>query len=261
MNSTIPPTGAPARGAICVRGLVKTYVREGVSVPALAGVDLDIRGGEQVAVMGPSGCGKSTLLHCLAGVLRPTSGSIAISGVEVSSLSDRESSKRRLSSYGFVFQDGQLLPELPCEENVALPLMLMGASRAESVSRARGLLAHLGCDGLGAFRPGQLSGGQAQRVAIARALVAAPEVVFADEPTGALDQRTGAEVMSVLSGACASTGSTLVLVTHDPAIAARLGRTVAMRDGRIERDSAAPARTPMGAAASFGAAPLDGSAR
>lgn len=234
------PEGAP-RGSIAVRALVKTYQREGVAVPALRGVDLDIAAGDQVALMGPSGSGKSTLLHCLASILRPTSGSITVSGVEVASLSERANSDRRLRSYGFVFQDGQLLPELPCEENVALPLMLLGRRRAEAIAHARTLLARLGCEGLGAFRPGQLSGGQAQRVAIARALVTSPEIVFADEPTGALDQKTGAEVMSVLKGACAESGATLVLVTHDPGVARGLRRTLGMRDGLIDFDSDASA--------------------
>lgn len=228
------------RGMILVRGLVKTYEREGVVVPALKGIDLEIAAGDQVALMGPSGSGKSTMLHCLAGIVRATSGSICISGVEVASLSEGASSERRLRSYGCVFQDGQLLPELPCEENVALPLMLLGTRRSEAVMRARTMLAQLGCDGLGAFRPGQLSGGQAQRVAIARALITSPEIIFADEPTGALDQTTGAEVMSVLTQACAHSEATLVLVTHDLAIAQRLRRIVGLRDGRIDYDSDVP---------------------
>lgn len=225
------PTAGP--GAISVRGLTKTYMRGGVDVPALVGVDLDIASGEQVAIMGPSGSGKTTLLHCLAGIIRPTSGRVIVGGTDVTGLSDARNSRLRLSSYGFVFQDGQLLPELSCEENVALPLILNGHSRTSAIGAARQILAGLGLDGLGPHRPGQLSGGQAQRVAIARALVSSPSVVFADEPTGSVDQKTGADVMRVLCEACVRSGATLVLVTHDPGVADRLGRIIRVEDGRI----------------------------
>ena len=147
--------------------------------------------------------------------------------------SERVLSDLRLRRFGFVFQDGQLLPELPAEENIAMPLMLAGTPKSQAIARAREILTSLGLDGAGPYRPGQLSGGQAQRVAIGRALAANPSVIFADEPTGALDQATGGEVMSLLTSACASTGASLVLVTHDPAVTARLPHTIHVRDGRI----------------------------
>ena len=228
------PNASTASGMI-VRGLTKTYQRGGNTVYALAGVSLSIPQGSQLAIMGPSGCGKTTLLHCLAGVLRPTSGSIMLDGTELTAMSEGAISQLRLRNFGFVFQDGQLLPELPCQENVAMPLMLAGVARKNAVSQAQQILVNLGLDGAGPYRPGQLSGGQAQRVAIGRALITHPKVVFADEPTGALDQGTGAEVMSVLTGACSATGASLILVTHDPSVAARLPHEIHMRDGLIDQ--------------------------
>lgn len=225
--------GVPGTDGILARGLTKTYQRGGVAVNALAGVNLTLPQGSQLAIMGPSGCGKTTLLHCLAGILRPTSGTITIGGQDITGLSEKRLSQMRLRNFGFVFQDGQLLPELPCQENIAMPLMLAGTPKREAIAHAQQILANLGLQGAGPYRPGQLSGGQAQRVAIGRALVTNPQVVFADEPTGALDQATGAEVMQVLTQACAATGATLVLVTHDPGVAARLPHTIHMRDGLI----------------------------
>ncbi|WP_098470481.1 ABC transporter ATP-binding protein [Serinibacter salmoneus] len=227
--------------------LTKTYGETVAVTHALAGVDVSITPGESVAVMGPSGSGKTTLLHLLAGVLRPTSGSIRWRGRDVVAMSDRERTRLRREEFGFVFQSGQLLPELPAEENVALPLMLAGVRRAEATQRARGWLAHLGLAGLEQRRPGELSGGQAQRVAVARALVGRPGVVFADEPTGALDRRTGAEVMHALTQACAATGAALVVVTHDVEVARWCGRTLQVRDGRIVPE-AAPSLQELGEA-------------
>ena len=192
---------------LVTRALTKTYMRGNTPVHALAGVDLTLPQGTQVAIMGPSGSGKTTLLHCLAGVLRPSSGSITLDGEEMTTMSERVLSDLRLRRFGFVFQDGQLLPELPTEENIAMPLMLAGTPKSQALSRAREILANLGLDGAGPYRPGQLSGGQAQRVAIGRALATDPSVIFADEPTGALDQATGGEVMSLLTSACATTMS------------------------------------------------------
>ncbi|MCI1662690.1 MAG: ABC transporter ATP-binding protein [Actinomyces sp.] len=231
------PTGAPAPlpdgSGIAVAGLVKQYRRGQQTVTALAGVDLALPRGAQVAIMGPSGSGKTTLLHCIAGILRPTSGSIVIEGAQIAGLSEKALSALRLARFGFVFQDGQLLPELSAAENVALPLMLAGRPRGEATGRAQQVMAMLGIVELGPHRPGQLSGGQAQRVAIARALVASPQVVFADEPTGALDQTTGHEVMSVLTGACRATGATLLLVTHDPGVASWFPQVIRVQDGRV----------------------------
>ena len=222
---------------IVLKDIGKTYNSGGVRFCALQHVCLTIDEGAFVAVKGPSGSGKTTLLHCLAGVLRPTAGRITVGGVETTSLSERAMSAMRLRSFGFVFQDGQLLPELPCEENIAMPLMLAGAAKAEAIAKARSILANLGLDGAGRARPGQLSGGQAQRVAIGRALATDPAVIFADEPTGALDQATGAEVMGLLTSACSATGATLILVTHDAGVASRVPHTIHMRDGLIDMEA------------------------
>ena len=186
--------------------------------------------------MGPSGSGKSTLLHCLAGILRPDEGDVSLGGEPVSLASDAARSRIRLARMGFVFQDGQLLPELSALENVALPLLLLGRPRAEAFRRAGDCLQWLGLAGLEARRPGQLSGGQAHRVAIARALVGQPDAVLADEPTGALDQATGAEVMRVLTSAVAAVGASLVVVTHDAQVADWCQRHVEIVDGRVSND-------------------------
>lgn len=235
----------PPRSGIEVKGLSKTYQRGDVQVEALRDVGLTLARGSQVAVMGPSGSGKTTLLHCLAGVIRPTSGSVVVEGTEIVGLKERELSRLRLTRFGFVFQDGQLLPELSAQENVALPLMLAGSPRRIAVERARAACASLGLEHEVLARPGQLSGGQAQRVAIARAIVTNPQVVFADEPTGALDQTTGQEVMGVLTAACRASGATLVLVTHDPGVAAWCQRVLVVRDGLVHEGApAAPTAVP-----------------
>ncbi len=205
-------------------------------VRALDRVSIDIPAGQSVSVMGPSGSGKSTLLHCLAGILRPDEGDVSLGGEPVSLASDAARSRIRLARMGFVFQDGQLLPELSALENVALPLLLLGRPRAEAFRRAGDCLQWLGLSGLEARRPGQLSGGQAHRVAIARALVGQPDVVLADEPTGALDQATGAEVMRVLTSAVAAVGASLVVVTHDAHVADWCQRHVEIVDGRVSND-------------------------
>ncbi|MCC6494659.1 MAG: ABC transporter ATP-binding protein [Propionibacteriaceae bacterium] len=203
------------------------------SAIALDQMSLAIPAGQSVSIMGPSGSGKSTLLHCLAGILRPDSGDVSLGDEPVSLSSDAARSRLRLERMGFVFQDGQLLPELPALENVALPLMLLGRPRAEALGRAADWLARLGLGGLERRRPGQMSGGQAHRVAIARALVHSPAVVLADEPTGALDRATGAEVMRVLTAATRDVGASLVLVTHNPEVAAWCERHIEIVDGRM----------------------------
>ncbi len=200
---------------------------------ALGGVDFAVSGGESVAVTGPSGSGKSTLLHCLAGVIRPDAGEVRLFGERIDTLSERERSHLRRTRFAFLFQFGQLLPELPAEENVALPLMLGGTPRRKALGPARDRLRQLGLAGKEHRRPGELSGGEAQRVALARALVIAPAVVFADEPTGALDRTTGDQVMGVLLDTVAELGAGLVVVTHDPIVAERCTRTVEIRDGRL----------------------------
>ncbi|HEX4728043.1 MAG TPA: ABC transporter ATP-binding protein, partial [Jatrophihabitans sp.] len=166
--------------------------------PALRGASIAINAGEIVAVMGPSGSGKSTLLHCLAGILVPDSGQIWFDGGRIDTLSEQRRSALRRDRFGFVFQFGQLVPELTAEENVALPLLLAGTRRASALAEARGWFPRLGLDGLERRRSGELSGGQAQRVALARGMVARPQLLFADEPTGALDSLTGEQVMQLL---------------------------------------------------------------
>lgn len=234
LTGPVPATTSAA--GLVGHQLMKSYGLTGIGPPALGGVSVALRPGEAVAVMGPSGSGKTTLLHVLAGIIRPSAGSVSLDGTDVSGASDATRTRLRRETFGFVFQSGQLLPELPAVENVALPLMLGGTPRAEAETRATQLLAPLGLSGMERRRPGELSGGQAQRVAIARALVGRPRVVFADEPTGALDQQTGTEVMRHLTGLTRHLGASLLLVTHDPGIAAWCGRTLHMQDGLITRE-------------------------
>lgn len=200
--------------------------------PALDGADFAIRAGEVVAIMGPSGSGKSTLLHCLAGIVRPDSGQVLYRGRDLTAMSDAERSALRRGDFGFVFQFGQLVPELTCLENVALPMRLNGARRKEAESRAAEWLARLQVDDLAAKRPGEISGGQGQRVAVARALVTGPRVVFADEPTGALDSLNGERVMHMLTDAARDTDAAVVLVTHEARVAAYSDREIVVRDGK-----------------------------
>jgi len=213
--------------------IVKTY---GTAI-ALAGVDFRVDAAESVAIMGASGSGKTTLLHCLAGIISPDSGTVSFataSGmVNVAGLSETERSRLRREAFGFVFQQGFLLPELTAVENVALPLMLGGTPRVAAEQHAAGWLAALGLAGFESRRIGQLSGGQAQRVAIARAQVTGASVVFADEPTGALDSRTSGEVMDALIASTTGRGRSLVVVTHDEEVAARCSRVLRLADGRI----------------------------
>jgi putative ABC transport system ATP-binding protein len=214
---------------LAARAVTKSF---GVT-PALRGADLAVQPGEVLAVMGPSGSGKSTLLHCLAGVLRPDAGEVWFAGRRVDRLSERERTVLRRTRFGFVFQFGQLVPELPAIENVMLPLLLAGSARSAARDRAVRLFRHLDLDGLQARRPGELSGGQAQRVAVARALVARPEVIFADEPTGSLDSLAGERVMETLVDAARDQGATVVLVTHEARVAAYADREVVVRDGQV----------------------------
>jgi putative ABC transport system ATP-binding protein len=201
--------------------------------PALRGASLAAEPGEILAVMGPSGSGKSTLLHCLAGILVPASGEVWFDGRRVDTLDESRRSALRRDRFGFVFQFGQLVPELTAEENVALPLLLGGERRSVALDRARGWFERLGLDGLGGRRSGELSGGQAQRVALARGLVTGPEVLFADEPTGSLDSFTGEQVMELLVASAREQGTTVILVTHEPRVAAYADREAIVRDGRV----------------------------
>jgi putative ABC transport system ATP-binding protein len=200
--------------------------------PALDGAGMRIWPGEVVAVMGPSGSGKSTLLHCLAGIIRPDSGTVSYRGTALNTLSDVARSELRRTEFGFVFQFGQLVPELTSLENVALPLRLGGTRRREAEQQATEWLARLEVADVANKRPGETSGGQGQRVAVARALVTGPKVVFADEPTGALDSLNGERVMRLLVAAAKDAGAAVVLVTHEVRVAAYSDREVVVRDGK-----------------------------
>jgi putative ABC transport system ATP-binding protein len=230
VTANLAAAAEPKTGNIIeARDLVKSFGE----TPALRGASLGVRQGEIVAVMGPSGSGKSTLLHCLAGILVPDVGEVWFGGQRLGSLSDDRRSALRRDQFGFVFQSGQLVPELTAEQNVALPLLLSGARRGPAMTAARKWFPALGLDGLEGRRSGELSGGQAQRVALARGLVAGPEVLFADEPTGSLDSVSGELVMDLLVAAAREHGTTVVLVTHDARVAAYADREVVVRDGRV----------------------------
>ncbi len=200
---------------------------------ALRGIDFSLAPGEIVAVMGPSGSGKSTLLHCLAGITVADTGRVAFQGVSIDAMNDAERSRLRRTAFGFVFQFGQLVAELPAIENVALPLLLNGMGRGPAERLAATWFSRLGLDGLEGRRAGEMSGGQAQRVAIARALVIEPAVIFADEPTGSLDSLAGEQVMELLTRAATEQGAAVVLVTHEPRVAAYAHRAIIVRDGRL----------------------------
>jgi putative ABC transport system ATP-binding protein len=200
---------------------------------ALDGVSVSIEPGEIVAVMGPSGSGKSTLLHCLAGILRPDEGEVCFDGDRIDTLGEGPRTKLRRSSFGFVFQLGQLVSELTLSENVSLPLLLAGRPRRAAFAEAEAWLDRLGVREVSAHRPGEVSAGQGQRAAVARALIHKPRVVFADEPTGALDSLAGEQVMELLVGAAREREVSIVLVTHDVRVAAYADREVIVRDGRV----------------------------
>ena len=199
---------------------------------ALRGASVAVRRGELLAIMGPSGSGKSTLLHCLAGIYTPNEGEVWFDGARVDTLSETRRTELRRDAFGFVFQFGQLVPELTALDNIALPLLLAKKPRRQAYAQAEPWLERLGLQEHGAHRSGELSGGQAQRVALARALVHKPRVLFADEPTGALDTLTGETVMNLLVGAAREEGTTVVLVTHDARVAAYADREIIVRDGR-----------------------------
>ena len=203
------------------------------AVRALDNVNLDIIAGSSLSIMGPSGSGKTTLLHVLAGILRPNQGTVVYKNRDMATLPDAYRTRLRRSDFGFVFQSGQLIEELSAEENVAIPLMLSGADYKKAVAAASDWLERLGLQQLASHRPGEMSGGQRQRIAIARALAISPSVIFADEPTGALDQATGEQIIELLTGWCARTGASLIMVTHDPNVARSCQMTIHMQDGRI----------------------------
>ncbi len=215
-------------------GLTRRYKMGDAFVDALRGVDLVIRRGEFVALVGPSGSGKSTVLNLVGGLDRPTSGQVWIDDVELSASDERTLTRHRREHVGFVFQTFNLLPRLMAEENVALPLMFSGVPHKERLERARALLERVGLGHRLTHRPTQLSGGEQQRVAIARALVGQPALLLADEPTGNLDTTTGGEIMGLLQGLKQESDLTLLVVTHDPEVAAFADRVVRLRDGRVE---------------------------
>ncbi|SDE47532.1 ABC transporter ATP-binding protein [Sporomusa acidovorans] len=221
---------------IALANITKTYQMGESVVAALAGISLDIREGEFTAIMGPSGSGKSTLMNILGCLDRPTSGSYLLDGLEVAALNDDELALTRNKKIGFVFQNFNLLPRITAIDNVALPLVYAGVAAKERKERAAEALASVGLDKRMDHLPNELSGGQRQRVAIARALVNEPTIIMADEPTGALDTKSGDEVMEIFMK-LNSYGRTIILVTHEPDIAAYAKRVIHVRDGLIVRDT------------------------
>lgn len=221
---------------IALSNITKTYQMGDTIVAALAGVSLDVREGEFTAIMGPSGSGKSTMMNILGCLDRPTGGSYLLDGQEVSSLNDDELALTRNKKIGFVFQTFNLLPRITAIENVALPLVYAGVPARERRERSAAALASVGLEQRMEHLPNELSGGQRQRVAIARALVNEPSIIMADEPTGALDTKSGDEVMDIFK-TLNSYGRTIILVTHEPDIAAHAKRVIHVRDGLIVRDT------------------------
>ncbi|HZM82116.1 MAG TPA: ABC transporter ATP-binding protein [Candidatus Limnocylindrales bacterium] len=220
---------APALPLLAGRGLHKRFG----PTPALRGADISVAADEVLAIMGPSGSGKSTLLHCLAGILTPDAGEVFFDGRRIDRLFDRERSRLRRTVFGFVFQFGHLVPELPLLDNIALPLLLDGEGRRAATAAARQWLPRLGLEGVAHRLPGEISGGQGQRAAIARALVAGPRVVFADEPTGSLDSVAADQVMELLVTTAKAVNTSVVVVTHEPRVAAYADRQITVRDGQI----------------------------
>jgi putative ABC transport system ATP-binding protein len=211
------------------RDVVKSFGQ----TPALRGASVSVAAGEIIAIMGPSGSGKSTLLHCLAGIFKPDSGQVWFDGRRLDELSETKRTELRRTAFGFVFQFGQLVPELSTADNIALPLLLNRVKRKTAYQTAATWLDRLGLEGLGARRTGELSGGQAQRVAVARALAPRPKVLFADEPTGSLDSLASENVMDLLVGIAREEGTTVVLVTHDARVAAYADCEAMVRDGKV----------------------------
>lgn len=203
---------------------------------ALRGANLAVEPGEIVAVMGPSGSGKSTLLHCLAGILKIDSGEVRFDGENIGKMSDKKRNQLRREKFGFVFQFSQLVPELTALDNVALPLLINGVNKTEAYAKAKTWLKKVGVEAVANQIPGELSGGQAQRVAVARAMVIEPKILFADEPTGSLDSLNSEKVMDLFIKTAKEIGTTVIMVTHEPTIAAYADRSVIVRDGVVTGD-------------------------
>jgi len=239
---------APSSVPVAARGLTRRYGEGETAVDALRGVDLDVRTGELVAVMGPSGSGKSTLMHLLAGLDKPTSGTVTIAGAEIGVLDDGDLTRLRREHIGFIFQFFNLLPMLDAKENIVLPLSIAGEKPEERWVAE--LMSKVGLQQRGSHRPSELSGGEQQRVAIARALITRPTILLADEPTGNLDSKTGGEILELMRESVDAYGQTTVMVTHDPRAAAIADRILFIADGLIVKEltgaSAAEVLTVMG---------------
>ncbi len=221
--------------AVRCRGVTKEFGAGEARTAALRGVDLDVRAGELTLLVGPSGCGKTTLISIIAGLLKPTAGSVSVLGADLAALSGREQSLFRGRHLGFVFQQYNLLPALTAAENAAVPLLIAGVKRAEALRRAGEVLEAVGLGGRAGSRPAQLSGGQQQRVAIARALVHGPRLLVCDEPTAALDAQAGQTVMGLLRQVAVQPNRAVIVVTHDSRVFGFGDRVVHMSDGRVER--------------------------
>ena len=232
-NAVLAPI-APPSAAVAADNLVRRYGEGDSAVEAVRGVSLEVPAGQFTAIMGPSGSGKSTLMHLLAGLDRPTEGSVEIGGQDITTMGDKQLTRLRRKHIGFVFQAFNLVPTLTAEENVTLPLAIAGKKIDRSWVDA--VIQRVGLDDRRSHRPAEMSGGQQQRVAVARALVAEPTVLFADEPTGNLDSRTSAEVLGLLRDAVTAYGQTTVMVTHDAHAAAAADRILFLADGRLVSD-------------------------
>jgi putative ABC transport system ATP-binding protein len=229
MNIPAVPVSVGRGSLVEARGIMKSFGQ----TPALRGASIAVPQGEILAIMGPSGSGKSTLLHCLAGIFTPDQGEALFDGRPLSAMREAERTRLRRTAFGFVFQFGQLVPELTAADNVALPLLLNRTRRRVAYKTADTWLDKLGIGDKGGRRTGELSGGEAQRVAVARALALAPKVIFADEPTGSLDSLTGEKVMDQLTGLAREQGATVIVVTHDARVAAYADRVALVRDGIV----------------------------
>jgi putative ABC transport system ATP-binding protein len=233
-DSGVPAPAQHGANVVEARDITRVYGQGETAVEALRGVSLDVRAGELVAVMGPSGSGKSTLMHILAGLDKPTTGTVEIAGTDITTLPDAKLTRLRRTHIGFVFQFFNLLPMLTAEENVVLPLSIAGEKPDEGWLEE--LLAKVGLTDRRKHRPSELSGGQQQRVALARALVTRPTIVFADEPTGNLDSKTGGEILELLRDSVDTYGQTTVMVTHEPRAAAIADRVLFLADGLIVKE-------------------------
>lgn len=234
MMSEPAPGPQPPAPIVRARGLAKTYGSGARAVRVFEGLDLDVREGEMVAIVGPSGAGKSSLLHILGGLDRPTAGTVEVGKFDITKTTDVDLARFRNTKIGFIFQFHHLLPEFTALENTMMPLLISGARRRESLSRAVSVLERVGLSGRLDHRPGELSGGEAQRVALARALVNDPRLLLADEPTGNLDQRTGDSIVRVVKSIHEAGGLTSVIVTHNERLAGSCDRVLHLEDGRLQ---------------------------